>query len=260
MTARHALYSTRVMHMRTKPRRYRFVYRTFCLLLDVDALDRTGCRLLSHNRFNLFSVHDRDHGSRGAEPLRGWAERLLRARGIHLEGGPIRLLCMPRVLGYGFNPLSLWYCHHRDGTLRAVIAEVRNTFGEKHQYLLHAGGRPLRAGQAWEADKRFHVSPFIGMQAVYRFHADAPAERLRVLIDEYQDGERLLVATLGGTRRPLTDGGLLWQFLRVPFLSLKVMWLIHWHALKFFLQGVRRYRKPAALDNEVTEAWQHRNG
>ena len=134
------LYVSRVMHRRLFPVDYRFQYRVFSLLLDLDHLTETcgKLRLLSLDRFNLLSFRQRDHGPRDGSSLKAWAQRLLSEREIHLEGGKILLLSFPRLLGYGFNPLSLWYCLHRDGSLRALICEVNNTFGEHHFYLRSA--------------------------------------------------------------------------------------------------------------------------
>ncbi len=255
-----ALYLGRVMHLRRFPQRYRFDYRVFSLLLDIDTIAGVAERLrfLSYRRFNLVSFHPEDHGPRDGSSLRAWAERLLAARGVALEGGRIDLLCFPRVLGFGFNPLSAWYCHHRDGSLRALIYEVRNTFGEKHQYLqVAADGGPLDASAWHHAPKSFHVSPFIGMEAEYRFSAAAPAARLRLTIDEYATApsgthERMLVATLCAERAALTDRALLRACLAMPFMTMKVVAAIHWRALKLWLTGARYFRKPEPPSHEVT--------
>ena len=255
-----ALYLGRVMHLRRFPQRYRFEHRVFSLLLDIDTIAGIAgrLRLLSYRRFNLVSFHPEDHGPRDGSSLRAWAERLLAAHGVALAGGRIELLCFPRVLGYGFNPLSVWYCHHRDGSLRAVIYEVRNTFGEKHQYLRVAeGGGPLDAGAWHGAAKAFHVSPFIGMAAEYRFSTLAPGARLRLVIDEHAPApsgavERMLVATLSARRAPLTDAALLRACLAMPLLPLKVVAAIHWHALKLWLRGATFFRKPGPPRQEVT--------
>jgi DUF1365 family protein len=242
------------MHRRLFPVSYRFVYRVFSLLLDIDRLPGTAARLrlFSHNRFNLMSLHDRDHGPRDGTPLRPWIERQLRGHGIDLQGGPVLLLCFPRILGYAFNPLSLWYCHHRDGTLRAVLCEVRNTFGEMHGYLLHddgaAMGWPVRAGRR----KVFHVSPFISMHARYEFLLTCPGDRLGVCVHEYQDDRLLLVATQRAAGRPLTDAAIASALARYPLMTFEVMAMIHWQALKIWLKGATFYPKPSPPEREVT--------
>lgn len=249
-----ALYPARVMHRRRIAPFYRFVYRVFYLLLDVDRIDEAthGMRLLSHNRFNLLSFHDRDHGAETTGGLRAWAEGILRCEGIELDGGRIRLLCMPRQLGFAFNPISLWYCEHRDGRLRGVIAEVRNTFGEKHSYLLASAGQPLAYDQVLDKDKCFHVSPFFDLVGRYRFLLGEPGERLRVVIHEFRDGVPILDASLAGERRELSDKLILGQVLRMPAMTLKVVLGIHWEALKIWLRGARFHKKPDPPRVEVT--------
>ncbi|MGH8378505.1 MAG: DUF1365 domain-containing protein [Gammaproteobacteria bacterium] len=252
------LYRGKVMHQRMQQVAYRFVYDVFNLYLDIDELPalQQKCRLFSHNRFNLFSLYDRDVGARENTPLRPWLERLLRQRGIELAGGKVFLLCYPRIFGYVFNPLSLWYCHHSDGSLSAIVCEVHNTFGETHHYIL----APAHGGvMAWDAEyrtrKAFHVSPFVQPQAEYHFHFSAPGERVRVLINEFTNDAPLLNAGMTGTRLPLNDATLLGLFMHIPFLTLKVIGLIHWQALKIWLRGAPFYKKPARPAEGVTSGW-----
>lgn len=242
------------MHRRLIAPLYRFVYRVFYLLLDVDRVDEAArpLRLFSHNRFNLLSFHDRDHGGEISGGLRAWAENILRNEGISLDGGRIRLLCMPRLFGYAFNPISLWYCEHADGKLRAVIAEVRNTFGEKHSYVLASGGEPMAYEQAQDKDKCFHVSPFFDLVGRYRFLLSEPGERLHVGIHESREGVPILDATVAAERRNLTDAAILGQVLRMPVMTLKVVAAIHWEALKIWLRGGRFHKKPEPPHLEVT--------
>ncbi|KAA6187830.1 DUF1365 domain-containing protein [Thiohalocapsa marina] len=248
----HRIYFTRVMHRRLHPVQYRFVYRVFSLLLDIDALDRVP-RLMSGRRLRLVRFDPRDHGPRDGSPLRPWAEQLLARHGIDLEGGRIRLLCFPRVLGYGFNPLSVWYCEHRDGRLRAVIAEVNNTFGEHHSYLLADAGRPLDWPLRAEAVKCFHVSPLMDMEGGYRFRLSRPDDHVAVLIRQFDDRRQLrMVASQTGPGEPLTERALWRALRRMPLMTFKVMAAIHWHALKIWLGGARFHPKPEPPRNEVT--------
>jgi len=249
-----ALYPSRVSHRRLFPRAYRFVYRVFYLLVDIDRLEALSARLrfFSHNRFNLLSLHDRDHGVGEPGGLRRWAEAVLRSREIELAGGRIRLLSLPRVLGFGFNPISLWFCEHADGSLRAVIAEINNTFGERHSYLLASGGAPMPYQQVHEKDKCFHVSPLMDMQGRYRFDFCDPAERSRLVIREYREGQLMLVATLAGERRVLSDAGILRQVAAMPWMTLKVVAAIHWQAMKIWLRGTPFHRKPAPPTQAVS--------
>ena len=248
------LYPARVMHRRLIAPFYRFVYQVFYLLLDIDRIGDAAsrARLFSHNRFNVLSFHDRDHGACQPGALRRWAEDLLREAGIDLAGGRIRLLCMPRLFGYVFNPISLWYCEHADGSLRAVIAEVRNTFGERHCYLLASGGAPMTYQHRYESEKCFHVSPFFDLTGRYRFLLSEPGEQLRVWIHETREGQPILDATLSGRRQDLRDGHIVRQVLRLPMMTLKVVAGIHWEALKIWLRGATFHSKPEAPKLDVT--------
>lgn len=248
-----AFYSAQVMHRRTRPA-YRFVYRVFYLLLDIDRVDEglAPLRLLSHNRFNWMSFHERDFGPGEERPLRPWIEALLQRHGIALAGGCVRLLCMPRVLGYVFNPISVFFCEHADGTLRAILCQVNNTFGERHYYLLADGGRSMAYEAAHSAEKVLHVSPFIGMSARYRFRFTRPGERLALVIREARDAQVFLSAALSGRRRPLDDRTLLAHGVGRPLMTLKVIAAIHWQALKIWRRGGRFHRKPPPPRTEVS--------
>jgi DUF1365 family protein len=245
------LYVSRITHMRRHPLRYRFLYRAFYLLLDIDRFAQAarGMRWFSYNRFNLFSFHDRDHGTHDGRPLRPWLEDLLGKRGIRLAGGRIRLLAMPRILGYVFNPISVFFCEHADGTLRAILCEVRNTFGEQHCYLLSREGQPMDYAEPLRKAKVFHVSPLIDMGGEYRFRFTPMAERFHIQIRLFQPHEGrerfLMAAGLQGERRPLTDQQLLVQFLKMPLMTLKVVAAIHWQALRIWRRGTPFVRKPA---------------
>jgi hypothetical protein len=246
------LYIGRVMHRRLRPRRHRLDYRVFSLYVDLDdlpALTRR-LRLFAHNRFSLLALHDADHGD-GGTPLARWARGVLQEAGIALPGGRIGLLCYPRLLGYVFNPISVYYCFDRSGRLGAVLYEVHNTFGERHTYVVPvdaAGPGPVRHSAA----KRLHVSPFIGMQATYRFRLHAPDERLSLAIREDDADGPLLHAALSGARTELTDASLLRTVLRFPLMTLKVILGIHWEALRLWLKGVAVHRKPAPPASPVT--------
>lgn len=235
------LYHSQVMHRRVGRPGYRFVYPVFSLLLDIDRLgsiDRR-LRLLSVDRWNLLSIRRRDHGPRDGSDWRPWVEARLAEVGIDLAGGRVRLLCFPRLLGYAFNPISLWYCEHRDGRLRAVIAEVNNTFGDHHNYVLHAGGASMAWPVCAQATKQLHVSPLIDMDCTYRFRLARPGRRLGVFIRQVRAGHLLLAASQTGQARPLSDRQLLRTLLRTPLMTFKVLAAIHWQALKIWLAGGR---------------------
>lgn len=242
-----ALYDGAVTHQRLTPRRHRLRYRLFQLLLDLDelpALDRR-LRLFGYNRFALFSLHDRDHLAGDARPLRDQVEGMLHGAGIHAPRGPIRLLCMPRVLGYAFNPLSIFYCHHPSGGLAAVVLEVNNTFGQRHCYVVEAsGGEVLRRSCA----KTFFVSPFLDLDMTYDFRLAAPGARAATaILGRGADSAPIISAAFCGSRRDLTDRELAQAFRRHPLLTLKVIAAIHWEAAKLIAKGMRLQPNPAPL-------------
>jgi uncharacterized protein len=247
-----ALYPARVMHRRLTAPLYRFVYRVFYLLVDIDRLDALHARFrfFSCNRFNLLSLRVRDYGD--GSGLRAWATRQLAGAGLDLGGGRIRLLTLPRVLGWSFNPISLWYCEDVQGQTRAVIVEVRNTFGERHSYLLASAAGPFAYEQVHVKEKCFHVSPFLDLVGQYQFRLTPPGERLRVLIHETREGVPVLDATLAAERQALTDARIVKAVLLMPWMTLKVVAGIHWEALKIWLRGARFHRKPAPPTVETT--------
>lgn len=248
------IYSGRVMHRRLAPLEYRFVYPVFSFLLDVDRIGERArsCRLFSHNAFNLFSFYNVDHGARDGSALRPWVEGHLARLGIALDGGPIEILCFPRLLGFTFNPLSMWYCHDRNGDLLAVLCEVHNTFGESHSYLLHDGGQPLQGPVRASQAKCFHVSPFLPMGLQYEFRLSQPEEQLRLAIRCRKDGELTMAAAQTAVAMPFTDKTLLRTFLRMPLMTFKVVAMIHWQALKLFARRARLFHKPEPPPQEVT--------
>lgn len=237
-----AFYRGTVMHKRLIPFRHKFDYRVFSLLVDIDRLqelDRAH-RWFGYNRSGLISVRDRDHGPRDGSPLRPFIEETLRAIGV-AEVGRISLLAMPRVMNYVFNPLSLYFVEDRAGTLRWIVHEVRNTFGEMHHYPLPVDGSDpvIRQG----CSKDFYVSPFIGMQSDYRFRLRAPDDRLSVLIRQSVPDGELLIATLTGRRSGFSDAGILKCLAAHPALTWKVMIGIHWEALKLWIKGAKYHPK-----------------
>ncbi|SDD89997.1 DUF1365 domain-containing protein [Rhodospira trueperi] len=250
-----ALYAGAVLHRRLKPKRHRLDYRVFSLLLDLDelpALDR-DLRWFGHNRFAPLSFHDRDHGPGDGRPLRAWIESELATGGIDLGGGPIRVLCYPRLWGYVFNPLTVYFCHHKDGRLGAILHQVSNTFGERHCYLIpvdaaEAAGKLVRQ----TCDKEFYVSPFMPMETTYHFRIRPPDEKVAVAIQQTDTEGTVLHASFTGRRRPLTDRTLRAAVTRHPLMTLKVMAGIHWEALWLWLKGLRIVPRGPAPSHLVT--------
>lgn len=251
-----ALYGGHVSHQRFAPRRHRLRYAMFQLLLDLDELSDLDRRLrwFSLGRFNLIGFHDADHGDGRGGPLKAYVIDTLAQAGIDLAGGSVQLLCMPRVLGYVFNPLSLYYCRRPDGSLAAMLYEVSNTFGQRHSYLIPvANGADTEVRQS--CSKAFHVSPFMDMAMVYDFHLSQPGETLVTTIrGGDMDGRPMISATFAGTRLPLTDANLVAAFFRYPLLTLKVVAGIHWEAAKLLLKGLRLRPAPAPPTTALTVA------
>lgn len=238
---RSALYTGQVMHQRLRPLRHALRYRVFWICIDLDELEAldTDLRSFSHNRFNVFSLHDRDYGDGGA--LRSWINGQLADAGLADAAAGIRLVTMPRIFGYAFNPISLYYCHRADGALGAILYEVHNTFGERHNYLFAVERAPVRHG----CNKGFHVSPFLGMDMNYAFRTSAPDERLALEIIARHGEQVTLTASMVGRRETLNDGTLVKALLAMPLLTLKVTAAIHWHALCLWVKGLRVHHKPA---------------
>ena len=222
---------------------HRLRYRVASVLFDLDEVDSLAERIpvFSHNRWNLVSFHDRDHGPRDGSDLRTWIESHLAEEGIDITGGSVQLLAFPRFLGYVFNPITVWFARDAAGDLRGIMYEVHNTFGQDLSHLvvlppgIGSGGVPVH-----EIGKELHVSPFFDRVGTYRMTVEQPDDLFALAIDYLDDeGQLLLKASLVGTRSPFTTWGLLRQFLRNPLHSFKVIGGIHLEAAKLFLKGAR---------------------
>jgi DUF1365 family protein len=244
-----ALYFGEVMHARLKPMGHRFSYRVMSLLIDLDRLDAADRQspLFGVNRAALYSFNEADHGERDGSRLRCYAQRRGAEHGIDLTGGRVLLLCYPRLLGYTFNPLSVYFCYRADGGLALVIYEVRNTFGDIHAYALPVQpGELSDAGLRQQQEKLFYVSPFIESAMRYHFRLSAPEERVKLRILETDREGPLLAATFSGRRRGLTTAALLRAFFALPLVTLKIIAAIHWEALRLWLKGARLVPRPNA--------------
>jgi DUF1365 family protein len=233
------------MHRRFRPLPHRLRYRVFWLLLDLDELGTLSRRLklLRFERAGLASFHSSDHGDGGVSPLRAQIEAQLADAGIELGGGAIKLLCMPRIAGHGFNPLSVYFCYRVDGSLAALVYQVHNTFAQRHSYVSRVS--PECDGAITQSVcKTFHVSPFMPMDVRYEFRTVSPDERVSVVIRNVDHAGPLLAAALTGRRRELTDRNIALALLAFPMLTLKVTVAIHWHALRLWWKGVPLVPRP----------------
>jgi len=236
----------KVQHTRLRPRRHAFVYPTYFLLLPMRSLQSADANTLARNRWAPLSFYDCDHGD-GRSMAQGgalaWLDELLAREGITDADGEVWLHTYPRVLGFTFKPVSFWYCHHADGSLRAVLAEVNNTFGERHCYLLDAPAY----GVEQRAAKVFHVSPFCPVQGQYRFRFLLSPDRTSTMARvDYDDAQGPLIQTsVGGRLQTLTPATARHALLHYPLMTLAVVWRIHWHALRLFFKKAPFFRKPA---------------
>jgi DUF1365 family protein len=243
----------RVFHCRRRPVRHAFAYPVFFLRVPLSAMAGAGRGVFSVDRFNLLSLMTRDHGPRDGTPLEPWVRSQLAAHGVRGADGEILLQAFPRVLGYVFNPISIFYCLDRDGGLRAAICEVSNTFGERHNYLLAPADGSRIGAQDWLfADKVFHVSPFCEVEGHYRFRFSGDANRQFARID-YHDGDgKLLVTAIEGEARPVDARSLARAVLGYPFMTAGVVARIHWQALRLWLKRVPWFSKPEPPLQETT--------
>ena len=238
-----------VRHARSRPRAHAFAYPTFFLMLPLRSLRANGDGTLARNRRAALAFHDRDHGD-GRSDCLDWLDETLASQGITDADGEVWLHTYPRVLGYVFKPVSFWYCHRADGTLAAVLAEVNNTFGERHVYLL--AGPQLGFGREQQARKVFHVSPFCRVEGRYRFRFMRTADRIVARVDHDDDAGALLQTSVSGRLEPLTAVATRRALLGMPLMTLGVIARIHWQALKLWVKRVPFLRKPAPPGVAVT--------
>lgn len=247
----HQLMVSEVMHARERPNRNVFRYRVYYLLVALGNLSTLPRKFLSLDRFNLFGFYRKDHG-RTQDP-EVWIRARLSEWGVTTATGDILLMTMPRILGYAFNPVSFWFCLDAEGGLRAVLADVTNTFGERHSYFMyHDDQRQILPDDLLTARKIFHVSPFIEITGHYQFRFLLTEKRIGVWIDHY-DAEGLLLATsVTGKRSALTPKALLGCFFRYPLVTAKVTTLIHFQALRLFFKRIRYHCKPNPPTVEIS--------
>jgi len=240
-----------VWHRRLRPVVHEFRYRSYFLMLPLRSLRTQDWPALNRNRRGWLSFHDRDHGTGGPDAL-AWFEQLLASEGIADADGEVWLQTFPRVLGYAFKPVSFWYAHRADGSLAAAVAEVNNTFGERHVYLL--AGPDLAWGTETTARKVFHVSPFCSVDGDYRFRFERQPAHALARVDLHDADGPLLQTSVAGALEPMTAAAVRRAFFGTPFMTLGVVLRIHWQALRLWVKRVPFFRKPEPPQQAVSRS------
>ncbi len=243
-----------VFHKRLAPSINQFSYRVFYICFDITKTKNLCSKVLSLNRFNLFSFYEKDCAKRDGSSLDGWIREILLTQNINHYVKKIFLMTHPRILGYAFNPVSFWFCLNEKEELIAVLAEVHNTFGENHNYLVfNRDNSPILADQWFDADKQFHVSPFFEVKGSYKFRFIFNHNKIAAWIDYLSDSKKKsLLTNVICKNVDLNDRALLAQFFAIPLMTLKVIFLIHWQALKLLFKGNKYVSKPIKLIKNLT--------
>ena len=252
MGLKPSLLTGKVMHGRLFPKKNAFNYSIYYLCLPLSQLYNLP---ISSSRFSSLSFQEADHGACDGSPLEPWARQILKDYNLSsVTDGDILLICMPRVLGYVFNPVSFWLCFDRDQNIRAVLCEVHNTFGERHTYLCaHADHRPIQPDDILTAQKVFHVSPLLKREGHYTFRFVIQSGQFGVWIDYYDgQGAKQLVTYLKGSLSAMTRHSLRRVFWAYPLITLKAITLIHWQAAKLLAKGVRYVKRPPQMPEKVS--------
>ena len=246
-----SIYNGTVIHKRFKPKIHFFKYQVFSLLIDLSELKILDQKIsfFSYNSFNLISFFDKDHGDRDGSSLIEWVKKNLKENKIISENIKIKLLCYPRIFGYVFNPLSVFYVYDKNEELISILYEVKNTFGEQHTYIFKVENNNLLQHNC---EKKFHVSPFIEMDCNYFFRILKPTEKISVIIDQYQSNEKILYASQDGIRRDFTSSELIRSYLKHPLMTFKIIIAIHFEAFKLWTKGIKYIKKKLKIKNNIT--------
>lgn len=235
------LLSAKVGHTRFTPKNHTFSYNVFYVVCPITAKHIETPLFFSFNRFNIFSLYMKDHGGRDGGNWREWISKECKERGVIVSPEDrVLLISHPRLFGYAFNPISFWLVHEKNSHLKAVICEVRNTFGDNHNYFLtHSDGRAITPTDVFSAEKSLYVSPFNHMEGSYTFTFDAPNEKFKAVINYFEGDVQILNTYMGGARTPLTARAILWSVVRYPLMTLLVVARIHSQAVRLRIKGVK---------------------
>ena len=245
------IYNGKVIHKRFKPKEHYFKYNVFSLLIDLDELDiiQNKIKIFSYNKFNIISFFDIDHGPRDGTSIRQWISKNLKDLGIHNNKIKIKLLCYPRIFGYVFNPLSVFFIYDKNLKLISIFYEVKNTFGEQHTYLFKASDDKTIKNNC---SKKFHVSPFIEMECNYYFRVLKPSDKMSVIIDQSDNNGKLLYASQDGVAKELNQKNLIISYICHPLMTFKIIAAIHFEAFKLWLKGIKFVKKKFKISNNIS--------
>ncbi len=246
------IYNGSVIHKRFKPREHFFKYKVFSLFVDLSELNQLNKKLnfFSLNKFNLISFYEKDHGDRDGSSLLSWVKNNLNKINVSTENIKVKLLCYPRILGYVFNPLSIFFVYNKNENLICILYEVKNTFGEQHTYVFKVEDQKKLIQN--NCSKKFHVSPFIEMDCNYFFRILNPGQKLSVIIDQYDQEGKILFASQDGERSELTSKNLMNSYLKHPLMTLKIISAIHFEAFKLWMKGIKFIKKKFKIKNNLT--------
>ena len=252
MIKESCIYNGKVIHKRFKPKQHFFKYKVFSLFLDLDEITNIDKEIsfFSYNKFNLISFHDRDHGERNSTSLREWVIKNLKNINIEEKNIKIKILCYPRILGYVFNPLSIFFVYNSNSSLLAILYEVKNTFGEQHTYVFKTDLETKNIKN--NCIKKFYVSPFMDLESTYNFKIANPGESLSVLINQMDKDGKLLFASQDGIRSKLNTKNLIFSYLKHPLMTFKVISAIHFEALRLWLKGIKLVPKKIKIKNNIS--------
>ena len=247
-----SIYNGSVIHKRFKPKKHFFKYKVFSLFLDLSELKELNNNLnfFSLNKFNLISFYEKDHGERDGSSILDWVINNLRSNNVSTDNIKVKLLCYPRILGYVFNPLSIFFVYDNDENLISILYEVKNTFGEQHTYVFKIEGENKLIQN--NCSKKFHVSPFIEMDCNYFFRILNPGDKLSVIIDQYDQEGKILFASQDVIRSDLTKKNLMNSYLKHPLMTFKIISAIHFEAFKLWIKGIKFVKKKLKIKNNIT--------
>ena len=252
MIKNSSIYIGKVIHKRFKPKIHSFKYKVFSLLLDLSDLEllNKNLKIFSYNKFNIVSFYDKDHGARDGSSIKSWVIKNLKKNKIVTNNIQIKLLCYPRIFGYVFNPLSVFYIYDENSNLISILYEVKNTFGEQHTYIFKTNISENLIQHVCK--KKFHVSPFIEMDCVYFFRLLKPGDKISVIIDQNDKNGKVLYASQDGVKSEMNNINLIKSYLAHPLMTFKIILAIHFEAFKLWSKGIKFIKKEFKMKNNIT--------